>query len=219
MIRTLISRLRLAAIAVGALMTAQPAQAAIYDVTMGGQLTDIRFGSFGALPSAVSPYLQPGDPFSASFTLDVSGNTINSITGTMDFDGAVGAVTSFSSSSGGTGYRGFSLRFDELATGLGTVGGVSIDDLSFRMAAAAGATVEDIFDAALSNGAAIYRAAVVTTYRSAAGSYSNYYAVFDNDGALSTQSVEISAVPLPPGLLLMLSGLAGFAFLLRRRST
>ncbi|MEM7210812.1 MAG: VPLPA-CTERM sorting domain-containing protein [Pseudomonadota bacterium] len=217
MMHEIARRMRVCLLAIAGMMSAQTAHAAIYDVTMGGQLTGIRFGSFSALPPAVSSYLQPSDPFSAVFTLDVTGNTINSISGSMDLDGLTGAVTAFSLNSGGSGFRGFSLQFDELATGTGFVGGVSIDDLSFRMPSLSGQTFEQIFDSALSNASAIYRTSVTAQYRSGPGSYSNHYGVFDSDGAVSLQSVSLSTVPVPAGLLLMITGMAGLLVLTRRR--
>ena len=195
---------------------AGPAPAAVFDVSIGGTMTGIRFGSFATLPSEVGDYLESGNVFSADFTLDVTGNTINSVTGSVTFDGLSGDVTGFGSNSGGSTFRGFFLQFEELADGSGNVGDVSIDDIDFRMNATSGQTFEDLFNAALTNGSAIFRSSVVAAFRFSSASTSFHRGQLDNDGVLQNQAVALAAtVPVPAGLMLMLTGFLGFGFLLR----
>ncbi len=138
MISTRPLRSTFVAVALFAAPFVQPAQATIYDVTMGGSMTEIRSASFSNLPFQVGAHMQSGHFFSASFTLDVSGSTINSVSGFASFDGAKAALTSIGSNSSGSGFRGFFQSFDGLADRSDIAGDVSIDGFEIGDAASSG---------------------------------------------------------------------------------
>lgn len=179
----------------------------------------VRSGSFGNLPSVVRPYLFNGAEVEASFQLDVTGNTINSISGLLKLDGNSANITSIFNNSFGGVFRGFSMRFDDVGTGLGTLHGVEVSEMAFRMSIDSGDTIEEAFEGAIGDNSTFFRASITAAHQQSNNSVRFYRGFLDGDGSLSNQTVALSAaIPLTAGLLLMLTGLAGFGFLARKRS-